>query len=164
MTVQFSATALQDGTLVPAAAGEGLARAAVSAMVERAATFVAPLWPLDRFVAVNPFLGLADRTFADASVMLGRIGRAQTLMPIAFYAGLIEAGRITDADLAAALASLRGTPGLPSSPEAVRALLPGGQDVPAPAGVLTLSEAADAVQEFWLHLSRSDTSGVETLG
>src|SRR6478736_3914998 len=28
----------------------------------------------------------------------------------------------------------------------------------------SLSEADDAVQEAWLHLSRSDTSGVENLG
>ena len=28
----------------------------------------------------------------------------------------------------------------------------------------SLSEAEDAVQESWLHLSRSDTSGVENLG
>src|SRR6184192_86127 len=28
----------------------------------------------------------------------------------------------------------------------------------------SLSEADDAVQESWLHLSRSDTSGVENLG
>ena len=40
-------------------------------------------------------------------------------------------------------------------------------DPPAGGGLLdagSLSEADDAVQESWLHLSRSDTSGVENLG
>lgn len=32
-----------------------------------AADKISPLWPLKQFVAVNPFLGLVDRPFADAA-------------------------------------------------------------------------------------------------
>ncbi|MCA9701612.1 MAG: DUF2309 family protein, partial [Myxococcales bacterium] len=44
----------------------------VVAALERASARQAPLWPLSRFVAVNPFLGLSDLHFEDAAVTLAR--------------------------------------------------------------------------------------------
>lgn len=71
--------------------------------IQAACARVPPLWPLKRFVAVNPFLGLADRSFADACSLVRRSSHGDMLMPADFYRRQIDAGRITDADLQNAL-------------------------------------------------------------
>jgi uncharacterized protein len=60
---------------------------------------IAPLWPLDRFVAVNPFHGLRDMPFQEAARMMRRVAGARLYMPRAYYREQIEAGRITAEDL-----------------------------------------------------------------
>jgi len=64
---------------------------------------IAPLWPLQHFVAVNPFLGLADRPFAEAARLLADTAGARMTMPRRFYRDAIAAGRIAERDLAQAL-------------------------------------------------------------
>jgi len=81
--------------------GQPLSAAAVRDAAERASRRVAPLWPLKHFVAVNPFLGLADRPFAEAAHRLARSAGARLTMPRDFYARAIAEGRIAEADLAA---------------------------------------------------------------
>ncbi len=44
----------------------------VPSLVRAAARTIAPLWPLDRAVAVNPLVDLVDRDFARAMTQLGR--------------------------------------------------------------------------------------------
>lgn len=43
---------------------------------------IAPVWPLDRFVAVNPYLGLLDESFEDAAVRLARVAGARSTMKL----------------------------------------------------------------------------------
>lgn len=62
---------------------------------------IAPLWPLERFVAVNPYLGLTDMTFADASARLALAGGVHTTMPVDWYLARVDEGRITHADITA---------------------------------------------------------------
>lgn len=76
-------------------------------VVDRAARRVAPLWPLDSFVAVNPFLGLTDHSFAAAARRMARVAGARLCMPRGFYVDAIRQGRITDRELAKALESAR---------------------------------------------------------
>lgn len=80
---------------------------------------IAPLWPLKHFVAVNPFLGLADKPFADAAQIMAHTAGAAMTMDRAYYAHQIEQGRITNADLAAALQNAVGKPGVPMTVEAL---------------------------------------------
>ena len=70
---------------------------------QRACRRIAPLWPLKHFVAVNPFLGMTDRSFADAARVLADTAGARMTMPREFYRDAIAEGRITDRDLAQAL-------------------------------------------------------------
>lgn len=79
--------------------------ASVLAAARSAARRIAPLWPLDSFVAVNPYFGLADHRFAEAAASLTRTAGARSTMPRAFYAAALADGRMTLADLSAALAS-----------------------------------------------------------
>ncbi len=78
-------------------------RADLDLAAARACARIAPLWPLKHFVAVNPFLGLTDRSFADACVLIQRITEGGMLMSPSFYLRELARGRITDQDLQHAL-------------------------------------------------------------
>lgn len=75
----------------------------VLAAIERAVGRIAPVWPLQQFVAVNPFLGLSDRPFAEACEFSAQMGQGQMLMPVNFYLEQYRLGRIQDADISQAL-------------------------------------------------------------
>ncbi len=111
----------------------------VAAAAEEAIRRIAPVWPLKHFVAVNPFLGLADRSFEEAAGVMAGVGARMT-MPRAFYAEAIAAGRITDADLADALVEA----GSAITVAGLKALAAAGEGArPAPVG--TVADAAAAV-------------------
>ena len=84
-------------------------RSDVRAALRRAAAAIAPVWPLESFVAVNPYHGLTDRPFAEVADRLARTAGARTTMPAAFYLDALDRGRMTRADVAAALAARRST-------------------------------------------------------
>lgn len=73
-------------------------------ILERVESMVAPLWPLADYVAVNPFLGLADQSFLDARKLLRSVSNAEMLMPADYYRKKLERGEMTPADIAAAIA------------------------------------------------------------
>jgi uncharacterized protein YbcC (UPF0753/DUF2309 family) len=54
-------------------------RARLRALVAIAADAIAPAWPLDTFIAVNPLLGFEDVPFADATWRAAALYRARTL-------------------------------------------------------------------------------------
>jgi uncharacterized protein YbcC (UPF0753/DUF2309 family) len=110
---------------------------------DRAAGRVPPLWPLHSFVAVNPFLGLADRPFEAAAEHLARVGDARLTMPRHHYAEALADGRIEDADLARAFRMVRGRPASVTELEALKDAADGGS-VPA-ARVPTVAEVASTV-------------------
>ncbi|HSP41834.1 MAG TPA: putative inorganic carbon transporter subunit DabA, partial [Luteolibacter sp.] len=63
---------------------------------------IAPLWPLEHFVAVNPFMGFAGVPFADACATLRRtLGKAPVQTPGEYLAAW-KKGLITADDLASA--------------------------------------------------------------
>ena len=79
---------------------------AIGAAITRACGKIAPLWPLKHFVAVNPFLGFSDQSFASTCATLRRVAGIDMLMPRAFYRQALADGVIEDRDLAAALAAV----------------------------------------------------------
>lgn len=87
-----------------AAPGHDTLQNAVMAQADRAARTIPPLWPLSASVAVNPFLGLTHQTLPQAGARLGRAGGIPVTMPRSFYRERWQAGEITPADLAAAIA------------------------------------------------------------
>lgn len=64
---------------------------------------IAPLWPLSRFVAVNPFVGLAGMPFAKAAGVLARNAGTPLALPPSFYRELHAGGKITAEDLRRAI-------------------------------------------------------------
>lgn len=112
--------------------------------VTRAIRRIAPLWPLRSFVAVNPFLGLADMPFAETAQLLAQRAGARMTAPRAFYAEAIRHGRITQADLAAAVAERPSIPGAPTDVAALQAFAAQNDATPQ---VETLPTVADAAQQ-----------------
>ncbi len=108
---------------------------------------IAPLWPLKHFVAVNPFLGFADRTFHATCTTMRRVARIDMLMPRSFYRQALADKVIEDRDLAAALAAAPRDWEVPSSVDELRAAL--GRDVPIRTGrsavVATVAEVLDTL-------------------
>jgi len=69
-------------------------------IIEEALERVAPLWPLEHFVAVNPYLGLVNQPFAQACATLRRtLGKAPVFLA-SEYLTAFKDGRISVEDLA----------------------------------------------------------------
>lgn len=71
--------------------------------IARACERIAPIWPLDSWIAVNPFWGLRDQPVKLAERMLEQRASFSFLMPTAFYREAWEGGRISDSDLQGSL-------------------------------------------------------------
>ncbi len=86
--------------------------------LRQAASRIAPVWPLADFVAVNPFLGLSEMPFGAAQALLGQVSGRPALPERAVFAEALASGRITEADLAAAIQAA----GARVTPEELRAI------------------------------------------
>ena len=71
--------------------------------VRQACQQVAPLWPLANFVAVNPYLGFSDKSFAGTAHYFRRVEDARMTLPLEWYAGKFKERAITREDLGAAI-------------------------------------------------------------
>jgi uncharacterized protein YbcC (UPF0753/DUF2309 family) len=71
----------------------------------RACDRIAPSWPLDRLIAVNPFWGFVDAPIEAAAAHLRALSGANLLMPRAWYREQFEAGRFTTQHVARAIAA-----------------------------------------------------------
>ena len=72
--------------------------------VSAAARIVAPLWPIDTFIAVNPLGGLEDQPFGEAIARAGQFYGASGTLDEPTFRQFHAAGRITTGDLLQALA------------------------------------------------------------
>ena len=76
----------------------------LAARIDAACGRIAPLWPLKHFVAVNPFFGLLDQSFQDASDALARITGNGLYMSREFFREQILNGRVSRDDLRESIA------------------------------------------------------------
>jgi uncharacterized protein len=72
--------------------------------VERACASIAPTWPLDRFIAVNPFWPRTDKPLAQVAGDLAALSGARLLMPRSWYAEEWRAGRLRSEHVREAIA------------------------------------------------------------
>ena len=113
--------------------------------VNAACQRVAPLWPLKHFVAVNPYFGLSQQAFWQADNTLKRIAGTGLSMPRTYYQQHIASGRITRADLAAALQGFGNPWSIPAFEQALaRKALP-----PAPVRILITDILSDLDHQDW---------------
>lgn len=99
----------------------GLSGEALQQAIRAACGRIAPLWPLQTYVAVNPFLGFTGQSFAATCATLKRVTGTDMLMPRSWYREGLRSGLVTDDDLAAALARTPRAAGGPSTPAELRA-------------------------------------------
>lgn len=76
----------------------------VDAVMERACALIAPTWPLDRFIAVNPFWEMVGEPLASVSATLTALSGARLLMPRGWFREEWRSGRLRDDDLKEAIA------------------------------------------------------------
>lgn len=75
----------------------------VEQALAQACDSIAPTWPLDRMIAVNPWFGMRDRPMAGVAALLGALSGIRMLMPPGYFKGLWKNGINTEHLVAAAL-------------------------------------------------------------
>ena len=70
---------------------------------------IAPTWPLDRLIAVNPYWGHIDRPFSEAATTLADTAGSPMTMTTGYYRQAWQEGRITAQALAEAADELQST-------------------------------------------------------
>ncbi|WP_455379981.1 YbcC family protein [Acidihalobacter prosperus] len=73
---------------------------------ERIIKRIAPLWPLDSFVAVNPYWGFADQPFSKAASYLQETVGERVIMDRRWYLDQVKSGKISLADILKAAESM----------------------------------------------------------
>ena len=68
---------------------------------------IAPLWSLDNFVAVNPYLGFLDQTFEKTASLFKKAAATNLVMPLEFYHQQYKTGIISDQHLQLAIDKLQ---------------------------------------------------------
>ncbi|WP_167546541.1 YbcC family protein [Stieleria maiorica] len=64
---------------------------------------VSKVWPLQDYIALNPYSGIADRTFSDARAFLRVFSDCELLMPLQYYRSQYAQGHFTRADVRRAI-------------------------------------------------------------
>lgn len=100
--MQTSSTALSPDTLTVGSTYEYVPCA------QQACGRMPPLWPLHSFVAVNPFVGLAERSFADVCELMQRVTHEGMLMSHDYFLQAQQEGRVGQAELAEAVTLVTG--------------------------------------------------------
>lgn len=80
-------------------------RSALKNSIEKVCKMIAPAWPLENSVAVNPYSGLSSMTFDDAAKLLDARGGIQMYMPLEFYFERMHKNEIVKSDIKKALSN-----------------------------------------------------------
>ena len=106
---------------------------------------IAPTWPLDQSIAVNPYWGWRQQPAAQASAALGILAGTRLMMPRAWFRAQWAAGRFGRAHLKRAAALVDGSV---SVAQAIEAL---DSDGPAVVRLPLLTDLLDAADRQTLH-------------
>ena len=66
----------------------------VSDDIQLACARIAPTWPLDQFIAVNPYWGWVDKPMPEAAAALEALGGTRLTMPRSWFAAQWQAGHL----------------------------------------------------------------------
>ncbi|MEX1119612.1 MAG: DUF2309 domain-containing protein [Terrimicrobiaceae bacterium] len=105
--------------------------------VEAACEKIPPLWPLTHFVAVNPFVGMADLDFGEALDVIHRAGHQSPFLPASNFASAWHDQSITKEDLRLACKNLDCENRLPTI------LQPPPEQWPLDNALLSVADALD---------------------
>jgi len=82
---------------------QGLNTSALVDILAEVCEKIAPAWPLENMVAVNPYLGFSSKPFAKAAQEFDQIGNIKLTMPTDFYLDKMKGGQLKEEDLSAVL-------------------------------------------------------------
>ncbi len=82
---------------------ETISTTRVKELLKRGTQSIAPLWSLENFVAVNPYMGMSEIRFEEAMDFLNKSGGVEATLPISFYREALERGILTKEDIEEAL-------------------------------------------------------------
>lgn len=119
--------------------------------IAAACNSVAPTWPLDRFIAVNPYWGMIDRSFLQVHAELMQLGGSSLFMPREFYREAFNHEQFSAQHVSAALAEIPSSRTLGESLIGLQAI-----DVPR-SPCLLLSDCVDAHRDLRHEPAWSDT-------
>ncbi len=114
----------------------------VEQAITHACDRIAPSWPLDRMIAVNPFWGFVDAPIEHAAAEVSALSGATLLMPRSWYREQFDAGRVHERHVAQAIAITGAT----RTVAAVMATLGRNESVPAHWRLMT--DAADVGRDL----------------
>ena len=113
--------------------------------VQTACLRIAPSWPLDRFIAVNPWWGFIDAPIQTASAHIKHLCGSPLTMPMDWYLAQYAEGQINDNGLCQAL----DRRGLVSEADAFRRQSAADRtDAAQSAGLMLFTEAFDARRDL----------------
>lgn len=75
----------------------------LESQIEAAVSRIAPTWPLDRFIAVNPYWGWIDRPMPAAAAALGTLAGTRLTLPRSWFEAQWAAGHLERRHLQAAI-------------------------------------------------------------
>lgn len=73
--------------------------AELARIIESACARIAPAWPLDRMIAVNPYWGWVEQPITEAAARIGALSGSALLMPRAWYRAQWDRGRLGVSDV-----------------------------------------------------------------
>ncbi|QDT98617.1 DUF2309 domain-containing protein [Gimesia aquarii] len=79
----------------------------VAEVLKQVNEVIAPVWPLNDYVAVNPYNGISERSFLNARNFLRVFSDCETLMPLEHYANEFQQGQFNRNHIEAALVELK---------------------------------------------------------
>jgi hypothetical protein len=91
---------MENQTLDP---NKAIENAVLLEIMRTACKKIAPVWPLENFVAVNPYLGFSHQKFDTVAQNLASVGGIEMTLPSTFYQGKLRDGKIVREDVEAAL-------------------------------------------------------------
>lgn len=117
-------------------------RATIQNAIDAACARIAPTWPLDRFIAVNPYWGQLERPIATAAAQLAGLSGSRMLMPRSWMRSQWHTGHIGRQHLQAAIAAAGAT-------VSIDALIDALDNEPAvPARLLLATDIVDAQRDL----------------
>jgi uncharacterized protein len=128
--------------------------AALQRSADAACARIAPTWPLDQFIAVNPYWGWVDRPFSKAAAELARLSGTSMWTRRADHLARWKAGELRAEHLQAALTSAANPTDAALSVEELIHALP--HSPAAPPRLRLITELADAQRDLTHHVAWRD--------
>ncbi|QSP95095.1 DUF2309 domain-containing protein [Marinobacter salinisoli] len=113
--------------------------------IQHACDSIAPTWPLDRMIAVNPYWQQVHQPFSEVAATLDRLAGSPMAMPMRYYRNLWQAGVIQRDHLNQCLAEQSSALSVEAMIEALEE--PGAEPTPAPLLCDALDQQRDLLHE-----------------